>query len=46
MLNNKGPNTHPCGTLIDKSSQPLYAELVLVLYFLPDKKDEISLINF
>ena len=40
MLNNKGPNTDPCGTPINKSSQALYAELVLVLFLFPDKKDE------
>ena len=46
MLNKKGPNTDPCGTPINKSSQSLYAELILVLYLLPDKKDEINLIDF
>ena len=45
MLNNKGPNTDSYGTSINKSSQSLYAELILVLYLLPDKKDEISLIH-
>ena len=43
MLNNKGPNTDPSDIRINKSSQSLYAELILVLYLLPDKKDEISL---
>ena len=29
MLNNKGPKPDPCGTPIKKSSQSLYAELIL-----------------
>ena len=39
MLNNKGPNTDPYGTRINKSSQLLYVELILVLYLLPHKRD-------
>ena len=37
MLNNKGPNTDSCGTQINKSSQSMYAELILVLYLLSNK---------
>ena len=36
MLNNKGPNTDPCGTPI---------ELILVLYLFPDENYEKSLID-
>lgn len=43
MLNNKGPNTDLCGTLINKCSESLYYELILVLNLLSDKKDEIVL---
>ena len=46
MLNNKGPNTDPRGTLINKSFQLLHAEVILVLYLFPDKKDELSLTDF
>ena len=45
MLNNKGSNTDPCGTPINKPSQSLYPELILVLYLLLDKNDETSLFN-
>lgn len=45
MLKSKGPNTDPCGTPIDKSSQSLYSELILVVNLLSDKKDEVSLID-
>ena len=46
MLNNNGPNNIPCGTSINKSFQSLFAKLILVIYLLPDKKDEISLIDW
>ena len=45
MLNNKGSTTDTYGTPINESFRSLYAELILVLYLLPDKKDEISLID-
>ena len=45
MLNNKGPNIHLCDTPTNTSSQSLYAELILVLYLPPGKKDEIILID-
>ena len=45
MLNNKGPNTDPCGTLINKSSQSMHSELTLVLNLPFDKRGEISLID-
>lgn len=49
MLHNKVPNTDPCVRPIDKSSQSLYSELILILFYfnyfnlLSNKKGEISL---
>lgn len=49
MLHNKVPNTDPCVRPIDKSSQSLYSELILILFyfnyllFFLIKKGEISL---
>ena len=45
MLNNKGFNNEPRDTPINKPSQSLYPELILVLYLLSDKNHEISLID-
>lgn len=33
MLHNKVPNTDPCVRPIDKSSQSLYSELILILFY-------------
>ena len=38
MINNKARHTDPCGTPINKSSQSLYSELILLLNLLCDKK--------
>ena len=44
-LNNKGPNTDPCGTPTNKYAQSQYDELILILYLLWNKKDETNLID-
>ena len=42
----KDLNTDPCGQPINKSSQSLWSELILVLYLPSNKKHEISLNSF